>query len=270
MKWLDLQGKKGLVVGIANADSLAWAVAREVAAAGAELAVTYLNDKARPFVAPLAEQLRAPLLLACDVRAPGALDAVFEAMRTRWGRLDFVIHAIAYARRDDLHGRLVDSSPDGFAESMFVSCHSLVCMAKLAEPLMTAGGSILTLSYVGAEKVVEHYNVMGPVKAALEATVRYLAHELGPRGIRVNALSPGPVRTRAASGIEHFDELVEEAERRSALRRSVTQEEVGRMALVLVSDLAAGVTGEVVHVDAGYHSAGMVFHHAPASPQKGV
>jgi enoyl-[acyl-carrier protein] reductase I len=265
MSLAGLQGKKGLVVGVANADSLAWAVARAAHEAGAELALTYLNDKARPFVAPLAERIGAPLLLPCDVRTPGALESVFEAIGARWGRLDFAIHAIAFARRDDLHGRLVDSSAEGFAEAMVVSCHSLVRMAKLAEPLMAEGGSLLTLSYFGAEKVVEHYNVMGPVKAALEATVRYLAHELGPRRIRVNALSPGPIRTRAASGIEHFDELVAEAERRSAERRSVTAEEVGRMALALLSDLGSGVTGEVVHVDAGFHIAGMVFHRPPTA-----
>jgi enoyl-[acyl-carrier protein] reductase I len=264
MTGVDLSSKKGLVIGVANADSLAWAAARAARDAGAELAHTYLNEKARTFVAPLAE-LVAAALLPCDVRTPGALESVFEAIAARWGRLDFTVHAIAFARRDDLHGRLVDCSAEGFAESMLVSCHSLVRMAKLAEPLMTDGGSLLTLSYFGAEKVVEHYNVMGPVKAALESTVRYLAHELGPRRIRVNALSPGPVRTRAASGIEHFDELVAEAERRSAERRSVTAEEVGRMALALLSDLGSGVTGEVLHVDAGFHIAGMVFHRPPAT-----
>jgi enoyl-[acyl-carrier protein] reductase I len=264
MTGVDLSSKKGLVIGVANADSLAWAAAPAARDAGAEHAHTYLNEKARTFVAPLAE-LVAAALLPCDVRTPGALESVFEAIAARWGRLDFTVHAIAFARRDDLHGRLVDCSAEGFAESMLVSCHSLVRMAKLAEPLMADGGSLLTLSYFGAEKVVEHYNVMGPVKAALESTVRYLAPELGPRRIRVNALSHGPVRTRAASGIEHFDELVAEAERRSAERRSVTAEEVGRMAVALVSDLGSGVTGEVVHVDAGFHIAGMVFHRPPVA-----
>lgn len=198
--------------------------------------------------------------MACDVRTPGQLEAVFEALRARWGGLDFLFHSIAWARREDLQGRLTDCSAEGFAASMLVTTHSFIRMARLAEPLMTNGGSLTTLSFYGAEKVVDHYNVMGPVKAALEASVRYLAHELGPAGIRVNAISAGPVRTRAASGIEHFDELVAESGRASALRRPVTAFEVGRVALMLASDYAAGIAGEVVHVDAGYHVAGMVFH----------
>jgi enoyl-[acyl-carrier protein] reductase I len=260
MNTVDLAGRKGLVVGVANAESLAWAAAEHFRAAGAELALTYLNEKAKPHVASLAERVQAPIFEACDVRAPGELEAVFDVIRRRWGRLDFVLHSIAFARKEDLHGRLVDCTAEGFAEAMLVSCHSFIRMARLAEPLMTHGGVLLTLSYYGAEKVVEHYNLMGPVKAALETAVRYLAHELGPRRIRVNAISAGPVRTRAASGIVHFDELVAEAERRAPERRIVSATEVGRMALVLASDLASGTTGEIIHVDAGFHVEGMAFH----------
>ena len=190
----------------------------------------------------------------------GQLEQVFDSMRERWGRLDFVFHSIASARKEDLHGRLIDCPGDGFAEAMLVSCHSFIRMARLAEPLMSEGGSLTTLSYYGAEKVVEHYNVMGPVKAALEASVRYLAHELGPRNIRVNAISAGPVRTRAASGIKHFDELLDEAARKAPQRRVVEAREVGRVALLLASTYASAITGEVVHVDGGYHIEGMVFH----------
>lgn len=260
MEALDLNGRKGLVVGIANADSLAWSAAQHFARAGAELAVTYYNDKAKPFVEPLARQVAAPLLLPCNVTVPGQLEAVFAAIQACWGRLDFVFHSIASARKEDLQGRLVDCSSDGFAEAMLVSCHSFIRMARLAEPLMTEGGSLTTLSYYGAEKVVEHYNVMGPVKAALESSVRYLAHELGPKNIRVNAISAGPVKTRAASGIRHFDELLDEAARKSAQRRVVDAGEVGRVALLLASPYTSAITGEIVHVDAGYHIEGMVFH----------
>ncbi|MFZ2100023.1 MAG: enoyl-ACP reductase FabI [Oricola sp.] len=257
---LDLTGRKGLVVGIANQHSLAWSAAEHFRNAGAELAITYLNDRARPFVEPLAQELSAPIFAPCDVSTPGQIEAVFEAIRKRWGRLDFLFHAIAWARKEDLHGRLSDCSAEGFAESMVISCHSLIRMAKLAEPLMDKGGSLMTLSYYGAEKVVDHYNVMGPVKAALEASVRYLAHELGPKGIRVNAISAGAVKTRAASGIEHFDELLNETTRKAPLRRTVDACEVGRAALLLASDYTTAITGEVLYVDAGFHIEGMVFH----------
>jgi len=257
---LDLTGRKGLVVGIANQHSLAWSAAEHFRNAGAELAITYLNDKARPFVEPLAQELSAPIFLPCNVSVPGQLEAVFEAIQQRWGRLDFLFHAIAWARKEDLQGRLTDCSAEGFAESMLVSCHSFIRMAKLAEPLMDTGGSLMTLSYYGAEKVVDHYNVMGPVKAALEAAVRYLAHELGPKGIRVNAISAGAVRTRAASGIEHFDELLNETTRKAPLKRTVEACEVGRAALLLASDYTTAIAGEVLHVDAGFHIEGMVFH----------
>jgi enoyl-[acyl-carrier protein] reductase I len=257
---ISLAGRKGLVVGIANGGSLAWAAARRYRAAGAGLALTYLNDKAKPHVEPLAKEAGADLFLPCNVAVPGELEAVFQAVQARWGRLDFLLHSIAFARKDDLHGRLVDCSADGFAEAMLVSVHSFIRMAKLAEPLMRDGGSLATLTYYGAEKVVEHYNVMGPVKAALEASVRYLAHELGRTRIRVNAISAGPVKTRAASGIEHFDELLAEAARRAPERRLVEPDEVGRAALFLASDYASAITGEVLHVDAGFHVEGMVFH----------
>lgn len=257
---LDLTGRKGLVIGIANEHSLAWAAAEHFHNAGAELAITYLNDKAKPYVEPLAQQVRAPIFMPCDVSVSSQLDAVFDTIERQWGRLDVLFHAIAWARKEDLHGRLTDCSAEGFAESMLISCHSFIRMAKLAEPLMDKGGSLMTLTYYGAEKVVDHYNVMGPVKAALEASVRYLAHELGPKEIRVNAISAGAVKTRAASGIEHFDELLNETIRTAPLRRTIDACEVGRAALLLASDYTTAITGEVLYVDAGFHIEGMVFH----------
>lgn len=260
MEKIDLSGRKALVVGIANDQSLAWWAAQHFRAAGAELAVTYLNEKARLFVEPLARHLDAPIFLPCNVARPGELEAVFAKIGRRWGRLDVLFHSIASARKDEIQGRLVDCSADGFAEAMQVSCHSFIQMARLSEPLMAQGGSLITLSYYGAEKVVDHYNVMGPVKAALEASVRYLAHELGAKNIRVNAISAGPIQSRAASGIKHFDELIEETARKAPLRRTVDACEVGRVALLLASDYTAAITGEVLHVDAGYHVDGMIFH----------
>ena len=257
---IDLAAKKALVIGVANEHSLAWAAARRFRSAGADLAMTFLNDKARPFVEPLARRVDARMLLPCDVRQEGQLEAVFDAIKSRWGKLDFCFHSIAWARKEDLHGRLTDCSADGFAESMLISCHSFIRMARLAEPLMRDGGSLTTLSFFGAEKVVDHYNVMGPVKAALESAVKYLAHELGGASIRVNALSAGAVATRAASGIEHFDELLDETTRKAPLHRTVEADEVGRAALFLASDYSSGVTGEILHVDAGFHIDGMVFH----------
>lgn len=260
MEIIDLVGKKGLVVGIANDDSLATWAAKHFRQAGAELAVTYFNDKAKPFVEPIAQRLEAALFLPCNVTVSGQLEAVFAAIAQRWGRLDFLFHSIASARKEEIHGRLMDCSAEGFAEAMVVSCHSLIKMAKLAEPLMSNGGSITTMSYLGAEKVVEHYNVMGPVKAALEASVRYLAHEMGKQGIRVNAISAGPIKTRAASGIMHFDELLDEVARKSPQHRLIDACEVGKTALLLASDYASGINGEIVHVDGGFHIEGMVFH----------
>lgn len=260
MERIDLTGRKGLVVGVANEHSLAWSAAEHYRNAGADLALTYLNDKAKPYVEPLARRIDTELLLPCNVAEPGELEAVFAAIASKWGRLDFLLHAVAWARKEDLHGRLTDCSAEGFAEAMAISCHSFIRMAKLAEPLMTHGGSLTTLSYYGAEKVVDHYNVMGPVKAALEASVRYLAHELGRKDIRVNALSAGAVATRAASGITHFDELLNETVRKAPLRRTVEACEVGRSALLLASDYASAITGETLYVDAGFHIGGMVFH----------
>lgn len=251
-----LRGKKGLVVGIANEHSLAYGCARAFHEAGAELAITYLNAKAEPHVRPLAEALDCPIIAPCDVTAEGELEAVYQTIADTWGRLDFAVHSIAYAKAEDLHGRIVDCSADGFGYSMQVSVHSFLRMAKLAEPLMTDGGSLLTMSYYGADKAVPHYNIMGPVKAALEAAVRYMAVELGDKEIRVNAMSPGPVATRAARGIAHFDELLERASKSAPEHRLVTLEDVGALAAFLVSDGARSITGNVCYVDAGYHVTG--------------
>lgn len=248
-----LQGKRGLVVGIANEHSIATGCARAFRNAGAELAVTYLNDKARPYVEPVAKALEAPLFLALNVESDDELDTVFETIEQEWGQLDFLLHSIAYCPMEDLHGRVVDCSRQGFGQAMDISVHSFIRLARKAEPLMKDGGCLLTVSYYGAEKVVDHYNVMGPVKAALEGTVKYLAAELGPQSIRVNALSPGPLKTRAASGIAHFDSLIDEARDRAPQQRLVTIEDVGNMAMGLASDLSRNVTGNISYVDAGYH-----------------
>ena len=252
----SLQGKKGLVVGIANDQSIAWGCARALRDAGAELALTWFNDKARPHVEPLAQQLQAPITLALDVEQAGQMEAVFDAIAQRWGQLDFVLHSIAFAPRSDLHGRVVDSSREGFARAMDISCHSFARMAHLAEPLMPQGGSLMTMSYVGAEEVIPGYGLMGPVKAALEASTRYLAAELGPRGIRVNAISPGPLATRAASGIPDFDALMDDAVRRAPLRRRVEIDDVGALCAFLAGDGARAITGSTLYVDAGYHILG--------------
>lgn len=253
---MTLKGKNGLVVGIANSHSIAWGCARAFHQAGASLAVTYLNEKALPFVRPLAEQLDAPLILPLDVRDDAQLEAVFGAIDQKWGKLDFLLHAIAYAPKSDLEGRMADTSRQGFLEAMNISCHSFVRMAHLAEPLMRDGGCLLTTTYYGSEKVIPHYNVMGPVKAALESTVRYLAADLGPRHIRVNALSPGPIATRAASGIAHFDELVQLARDKSPAHEAVCIDCVGAYASFLVSDGARLVTGSIAYVDAGFNVMG--------------
>lgn len=248
-----LEGKRGLVVGIANEHSIATGCAQAFVRDGAELAVTYLNDKARPHVEPVATDLNARLLMPLDVTSDTQMDALFKAIDAQWGQLDFLLHAVAYCPQKDLHGSVVDCSREGFGVAMDVSVHSFIRLARRARPLMKNGGCLLTVSYYGAEKVVDHYNVMGPVKAALESTVKYMAAELGPEGIRVNAVSPGPVMTRAASGIAHFDRLIDEARDRAPQHRLVTIEDVGNMAAGLVSSSARNVTGNIAYVDAGYH-----------------
>jgi enoyl-[acyl-carrier protein] reductase I len=249
-----LAGMRGLVVGIANEHSIAYGCAAKLRGFGAELAVTWLNEKAERFVRPLAEQVQASIMLPLDVEQPGQLEAVFERIAAEWGRLDFVIHSIAFAPREDLHGRVIDCSAEGFAQAMRVSCWSFLRMARLAEPLMTDGGVLVTMSYYGADKVVGSYNLMGPVKAALEASVRYAAAELGEQGIRVFAVSPGPLKTRAASGIAQFDELVQMAQERAPARRLVDIAEVGRAVAFLVSGASSGMTGDTIYVDAGLHN----------------
>ncbi len=251
-----LRERRGLVVGIANENSIAYGCAIKLHAFGADLAITFLNEKAERYVRPLAEQLEAELILPLDVEQPGQLEAVFERIRAEWGRLDFVIHSIAFAPRQDLHGRVMDCSLAGFQQAMRVSCYSFIEMARLAEPLMAPGGALLTMSYYGADKVVNNYNVMGPVKAALQATTRYLAAELGEKGIRVFAVSPGPLKTRAASGIAEFDELVEAAVARAPARRLVDNAEVGRVVAFLVGGAASGMTGDTIFIDAGLHNMG--------------
>jgi enoyl-[acyl-carrier protein] reductase I len=248
-----LSGRRGLVVGIANEHSIAFGCASKLRAFGAELAVTYLNEKAKPYVAPLAEQIDAAMLMPLDVQQPGQTAAVFERISKEWGRLDFLIHSIAFAPRADLHGRVTDCSADGFAQAMFVSCYSFIEMARRAEPLMTNSGCLIAMSYYGADKVVSNYNVMGPVKAALEASVRYIANELAPKNIRAFAVSPGPLKTRAASGIAQFDELIDDAVRRAPAHRLVDIAEVGRVVAFLVGGAASGMTGDTIYVDAGLH-----------------
>jgi enoyl-[acyl-carrier protein] reductase I len=249
----SLQGKRGLVIGIANADSIAYGCAKVMRELGADVAVTYLNDKAEPHVRPLAEALQAPIIRRCDVEHAGDLEGVFEQIAQHWGRLDFLLHSIAYAPKEALHGRVADCAAPDFARAMDVSVHSFIRVAKLAEPLMTQGGCLLTMSYHGAREVVRHYGIMGPVKAALESVVRYLAVEMGEKGIRVHALSPGPLKTRAASGIPHFDSLLEQAAQKAPLHAPVTIDDVGRMAALLASDSARALTGNIVYVDGGSH-----------------
>jgi enoyl-[acyl-carrier protein] reductase I len=248
-----LKGKRGLVVGIANEHSIAYGCAKAFRENGAELAITYLNAKAEPYVRPLAEALDSPIIVPCDVRERGQLEAVFTRIREQWGVLDFILHSIPYAPKKDLQRRVVDCSQAGFSLAMDVSCHSFIRMARLAEPLMTRGGCLLTVTFYGSEKVVEHYNVMGPVKAALESTVRYMAAELGPKGIRVHALSPGTLKTRAASGVDRFDELLERTRGCTPEHQLVSIEDVGNLAAFLVSDTASSLTGNTEYVDAGFH-----------------
>lgn len=251
-----LKGKKGLVVGIANDKSIAWGCAKAFHEAGAELAVTYLNEKAEPYVRPLAERIKAPIVVPLDVRNDEQMEALFEIIGNTWGKLDFLLHAIAFAPKEDLHGRVADVSRAGFLEAMDISCYSFIRMAHLAEPLMKNGGCLLTTTYYGGEKVVEHYGIMGPVKSALDGAVKYLAAELGEKKIRVNALSPGPVATRAAGGIAHFDELLELAKQKSPAHELICTDCVGAYARFLVSDEARLVTGSIAYVDAGFNIMG--------------
>lgn len=250
----SLAGKRGLVLGIANELSIATGCAQAFAASGATLAATYLNEKAKPHVSAVTETLPCEILLPCDVREQGQLESVFDEIEKQWGELDFVLHSIAFAPAADLHGRVVDSSPEGFATAMDISCHSFLRAAKLAEPLMKNGGALLAVTYLGSERVVPHYGLMGPVKAALESVVRYSAAELGPKNIRVNAISPGPIATRAASGIEHFSELLETAAKISPGGRLVTIEDCGTLAAFLMSDAATMLTGTIIPVDGGEHT----------------
>jgi enoyl-[acyl-carrier protein] reductase I len=248
-----LRGKKALVTGIANDQSIAWGCAKAMRTFGADIAITYLNEKAKPHVEPLARQLDASLLLPLDLRTEGQLEAVFEEIAKKWGKLDICLHSIAFAPKADLQGRVVDCSKEGFLLATEISCWSFIRMAKLAEPLMKQGGTLLTMTYYGSEMVVENYNMMGPVKAALECAVRYVAAELGPKGIRVNAVSPGPLKTRAASGISDFDELIVKAQSKAPARSLVSIEDVGAATAFLTMDGAKLITGETVYIDGGYH-----------------
>ena len=252
-----LQGRKGLIMGVANNRSIAWGIAKACAEAGAELAFTYQGEALKKRVQPLADELGVKLLMPCDVTSDESLDAVFDELKAAWGTLDFVVHAIAFSDKDELKGRYADTTRANFAQTMDISVYSFTAVAKHAEALMPEGGSLLTLSYYGAEKWVPHYNVMGVAKAALEASVRYLAADLGPGGIRVNAISAGPIRTLAAAGISGFRMMLDWNEKNAPLRKNVTIDEVGTAALFLLSDLSSGITGEIMHVDAGYNIIGM-------------
>ena len=258
-----MRGKRGLVVGIANNRSLAWGIASAARRADAELSLTYQGDALKKRVEPLAAELQAEVAGHCDVTDPASMDAVFEGIERKWGTLDFLVHAIAFSDKDELTGRYVDTTEANFTKTLQISCYSLTALVQRAMKLMPNGGSVLTLTYYGAEKVMPHYNVMGVAKAALEASVRYLAVDLGPQNIRVNAISAGPIKTLAASGIGDFRYILKWNEYNSPLRRTVTIEDVGRSALFLLSDLSSGVTGEIVHVDAGYHVVGMKAVDAP-------
>ncbi len=258
-----MKGKRGLIMGVANDRSIAWGVAQSLAGAGAELAFTYQGDAFKKRVVPLVEPLKPAFVLDCDVTNQGSLDSVFAELRTKWQTLDFVVHAIAFSDREQLKGRYVDTTADNFAATMNVSCFSFTAVAQRAEKMMTKGGSMVTLTYYGAEKVMPHYNVMGVAKAALEASVRYMAEDLGKKAIRVNAISAGPIKTLAASGVGDFRYILKWNELNAPLRRTVTINEVGNAALFLLSDLGQAVTGECLHVDAGYHIVGMKAEDAP-------
>lgn len=258
-----MQGKRGLIMGVANKQSIAWGIARACAEQGAELAFSYQGDALKKRVAPLIETIGADILLECDVTEPASIDALFAELEKRWGKLDFIVHAIGFSDKNELRGRYIDTSAENFAMTMTISVYSFTAVAQRAEKLMGAGGSMLTLTYYGAEQVMPHYNVMGVAKAALEASVKYLAEDLGRDGIRVNALSAGPIKTLAASGIGDFRYILKWNELNSPLRRNVDTDDVGKSAMYLLSDLSSGVTGENLHVDAGYHIVGMKAEDAP-------
>jgi len=258
-----MAGKKGLILGIANDRSLAWGITRAVADHGAELALTYQGDALHKRVMPLAESIGAAMVVPCDVTDQASLDRLFATLGETWGGLDFLVHAIAYSDKEELKGRYVDTTAGNFTRSMMISCYSFTELCRRAAPLMTAGGSMLTLTYAGSERVVPHYNVMGVAKAALEASVRYIAVDLGGDGIRVNAISAGPVRTLAASGIGDFRYILKWNELNAPLKRNTTIGDVGGAAVYLLSDLGSGTTGEVLHVDGGYHVVGMKAVDAP-------
>lgn len=253
-----MQGKKGLIMGVANDHSIAWGIAKQVADAGAEVAFTYQGEALEKRVRPLAESVGSDLVIPCDVLNKDSMDAAFQTIKEKWGKLDFVVHAIAFSDKNELKGRYVDTSAENFSNSMLVSCYSFTEVCRRASELMPDGGSLLTMTYLGAERYLPNYNVMGVVKAALEASIHYIAFDLGGQNIRVNAISAGPIRTLAAAGIGDFRQILGWTEANSALGRNVTIEDVGSTGLYLLSDLSAGVTGEVVHVDAGYHKCGML------------
>jgi len=258
-----MAGKKGLIMGVANDRSLAWAIARALAQQGAELAFTFQGEALEKRVRPLAESVGSSLVLPCDVAEQGSLDEVFATLRSSWGKFDFLLHAIAFSDKEELKGKYLDTSPENFNRTMAISCFSFTAIAKRAAALMPDGGSLLTLTYYGAERVMPHYNVMGVAKAALEASVRYLAMDLGDQNVRVNAMSAGPVKTLAASGIGDFRYILKWNQYNSPLRRNVTLEDIGGAGVYLLSDLSSGVTGEVHHVDCGYHVVGMKRADAP-------
>jgi enoyl-[acyl-carrier protein] reductase I len=258
-----MKGKRGLIMGVANERSIAWGIAGALHKAGAELAFTYQGDTFKKRVIPLVQPLNPAALIDCDVSEQGSVDACFEELKSIWPTLDFLVHAIAFSDKEQLKGRYIDTTPENFAMTMNISCYSFTAVANRAEKMMTNGGSLLTLTYYGAEKVMPHYNVMGVAKAALEASVRYMAEDLGKRAIRVNAISAGPIRTLAASGIGDFRYILKWNELNAPLRRTVTIEEVGNSAVFLLSDLGKAVTGECMHVDGGYHIVGMKAEDAP-------
>ncbi len=258
-----MRGKRGLIMGVANNRSIAWGIAKACHAHGAQVALSYQGDALKRRVEPLAAELNGLVVGHCDVSDPATIDAIFDVVKSEWGTLDFLVHAIAFSDKDQLDGRYVDTTADNFTKTMLISCYSFTAVAQRAEKLMTQGGSMLTLTYYGAEKWMPHYNVMGVAKAALEASVRYLAADLGSNNIRVNAISSGPIKTLAASGIGDFRYILKWNEHNAPLRRSVTTEEVGDTAVYLLSDMSRGVTGEVHHVDAGYHIIGMKHPDAP-------